>query len=354
MTTRTPQLSLITVKSRYRGAILGTAIGDALGAPFECMSATDIQNQFPVISTFIDPKTVSRPSNVYQNIMKAGQWTDDTQLMRPIMWSIINLGYINPMDIATFNRKVYENETLRGWGKSTKEAVKRFSEGVSWTRAAEASIGIGNGVAMKAAPLGCYLSSMLDRKSFYSAINSIISVGKLTHTEMGITAGVLQSVLIAMSINGIRNKKLIMETLSSVEEDFFGDTRFTDKLKEAIKLGSIEKIAVNSGTSGKAIDSWVSAAAVFLNTKKRREAMPNLIKLIQQGGDTDTIGAMYGALIGARWGTAVFPKHLRKDVEQGRKLFNMAGGLFNSIEGDLSIFDNAVFDEKSITRILVA
>jgi len=322
----------ITVKSRYRGSILGTAIGDALGAPFECMKKEDIIKQYPVIYKYIDPGKVDRQKGLFQNVRKVGQWTDDTQLMRPILWSIICLGYICPQDIAGLSLGVYREEELRGWGKSTRGAIKRLADGVPWTRAADTSLGLGNGVAMKAAPLGCYLSSMKDHKTFYNTINSIISVGKITHHELGITAGVLQSVLIAMSINGIRNKNILLGHMTKIEESLFGEVRFTDKLKEAVKLSTIEEIADKIGTDGRAIESWITAAAVFLNTKKRRDAIPNLIKLIQQGGDTDTIGAMYGALIGARWGTAVFPTYLRQGLEKNRQLTRLASELFNRIE----------------------
>jgi ADP-ribosylglycohydrolase len=252
--------------------------------------------------------------------------------MKPILLSITNLGYICPQDIARFSLKAYQEEELRGWGRSTREAIKRLGEGVPWTRAADTSLGFGNGVAMKAAPLGCHLSSMKDHKSFYNTINSIISVGKITHHEIGITAGVLQSVLIAMSINGIRNKKILIEELARIEESLFGDTRFTDKLKIAVKLPTIEIIAEQIGTNGKATESWITAAAVFLNTKNRRQAFPNLCELIQQGGDTDTIGAMYAALVGARWGTAAFPKLLKRDLEKRRELTRLSDDLFNSVE----------------------
>lgn len=327
-----------TIKFRIRGAILGTAIGDALGAPFECMDGADIQQQFPSLCGFVDASQVKRPLGIYQNVRAAGEWTDDTQLMRPIMWSITEQGCIDPLHIAQLTKLCYETETLRGWGCSTKESVKRFANGVPWFRASDASIGTGNGVAMRAAPLGCFWASQLEGDQH--TLNSIVCVGKTTHHEVGITAGVLQAALIAMSINGIRNNKTITHYLTEVEKRAFGNTTFTDRLKFAIQLNGIPSIAENIGVSSKANESWVTSAAVFLTTKNRRDAIPRLVELVKQGGDTDTTGAMYGALIGAKWGTQVFPRQFRKGLEKQRKLIQMADAMFNVVEKNQQPFVN--------------
>ncbi len=317
------------LKSRIRGSIIGTAIGDALGAPFENMSRDQISSISPSLECF--HKNVSHPE------LQPGQWTDDTQLMRPIIWSIIESKAIDPYGIARLTRKVFEEETLRGWSKSTISAAKRLSHDVPWYNSAGESVGIGNGVAMKAAPLGICLSKHLVHTDTITpelrhAINSIISVGQITHNEIGIIGGVMQSVLVGLSINGEKNKRSILKILAMIESGFFGKARFTDRLKNAVKFESISDIADMVGVDSKADRSWVSAAAVFLNTIKREDAQDRMIVLIKQGGDCDTTGAMFGALAGARWGVSAFSPILRKDLEKQSELLSLANKIYSTLE----------------------
>jgi len=321
------------IKSRIRGSILGTAIGDALGAPFEMMSREQIEKLAPVVSGFMQ--------NFAHPQLGPGQWTDDTQLMRTILWSIIHDGAIDPYGIAKFTKQVFEEEQLRGWSRSVTSAAKRLSRGVPWYDAANESIGIGNGIAMKAAPLGIYLAKYLNEDYCYKthkigpnlrhAIVSIIGVGQITHHEVGIIGGVMQSVLVGLSLNGIKNKRLILRALETVENKFSGTSRFSDKLRKAVKYETVEEVADNIGVDSKADRSWVASAAIFLNTKKRTDATDRMIELIKQGGDCDTTGAMFGALAGARWGLSAFPPHLRKEVEGSKDLVKLADDLYNIV-----------------------
>jgi len=330
------------VKSRVRGAILGTAIGDALGAPFEMMEKEQIHNLLPVPWTWgQQQKGIVFSENFAHPNLGIGQWTDDTQLMRTILWSIIDDHAIDPYGIAKYTSEVFEKEQLRGWSKSVISAAKRLSRGVPWYDSANESIGIGNGIAMKAAPLGIYLAKYLKNDYNYSthefganlrhAIVSIVGVGQITHHELGIMGGVMQSVLVGLSFNNVKNKKLILKVLGNIEKEFSGATRFTDKLRIALKYNSIADVADNIGTDSKADKSWVTAAAVFLNTKRRSDAAKRMMELICQGGDCDTTGAMFGALAGARWGISAFPTNLRKEVEASKELLKLADGLYGVV-----------------------
>lgn len=339
---RPSKMSYSTIKARYRGAILGTAIGDALGAPLEGMEKGDIVSQLSVFDNFLSPDDITRPSGIRQNIRDFGEWTDDTQLMRAIMWAIINKNAIDPMEVAEFTKRIFNNEKRRGWSKSAIEAATRLNRGTPWFRSADTSIGVGNGVAMKAAPLGLYLSKL---DSWRHAMYSVIGVGQITHHEVGIAAGVLQSALIAMSVNGLRNRAKILAQLTEIEQNFFYSTRFTDKLKMAAKFDDVGKIAESFGTSPKADRSWVTTAAIFLQTKKKGEAIENLFRLIKQGGDCDTTGAMYGALIGARYGVSVFPMYLRKGVEDNKQLMKWADTMFSVVEQGSAVKPINLYEE---------
>jgi len=324
-------------KSKFRGAILGTAIGDALGAPTESMSKAEIEANpaAKITGDFIDHFRTR--GNIIQ---KRGSWTDDTQLMIPLVKSIAIKNCIDPLDQALRLKEIFESgEILRGWSRSTIAAVERLTKGVPWFRAADTSLGVGNGVAMRAAPLGLYLGQIMaeveagkrSKSEIKHCINSIISVGKITHHELGIAAGVLQTTLIAGLINNNRSKHKLLEGMNRVELDFFGNSRFSDKLKQAVRMRDISTIASSIGVDSRADRSWITAVAVFLNTRKKRDVVNNMCELIKQGGDRDTTAAMYGALVGAKWGITAFPSHLRKGVEDSKGLIDLADKLFEIV-----------------------
>ena len=326
-------------KARFRGAILGTAIGDALGAPTENLSIQEIEAAIG-LSSINGKDFIEHFRTRGSTIQKKGSWTDDTQLMLPLINSICSKNSIDPLDVAERICEMYESdEPLRGWSRSTKFAAKRLSEGVPWFRASDTSLGIGNGVAMRAAPLGLYLGQLMEevkagnktKSEIKHCINSIISVGKITHNDPGITAGVLQATLIAGLINNVRSKSLILSGLKKTEYDFFRSSTFSDKLKKATRLSDISAIADTFGVDSRADHSWITAVAAFLNTKRKRDAISNMCELIRQGGDTDTTAAIYGSLAGAKWGVSAFPMNLRRDVEDSKKITSLADKLYENI-----------------------
>src|SRR3990167_7966821 len=316
------------IKNKFRGAVVGTAIGDALGAPIENMTKKDIQNQISTFNDYLD--NIIRPSGIHKHTRNPGEWTDDSQFMIGLAKSIINKRSINPLDIANEMVNIYKNEELRGWSRSTIEAVDRLSRGIPWFRSADNSLGMGNGIAMKAVPLGLYLFGIRNKvqADIQHCLNSIICVGKITHHETGITAGLLQSYLISMALEGIRKKRSIVSNLKKMEETYFGNNKISGKVSESIKQKlSVEQLADMYGTDSRADHSWVTVAGLFIKTKSKKEAINNLFELIKQGQDTDTCGSMYAALIGARWGLSVFPKHLIVKLEKNKDLLELSDNL---------------------------
>lgn len=314
--------------SKFRGAIIGTAIGDALGAPLETMWADDIAKNYPQFNE-------ETCEYVSKGARKKGEWTDDTQLMIPTAWSIIFKSGIHPADIAQQYVELTKNEEKRGWGRSTIQSVQRLSEGSQWFEASEESLGIGNGAAMKAAPLGLTLAHICSTGSptdILHCLNSIVDVGKITHKDAGIRGGFLQSILIALAVRDVKSTKAIISDLRHCEREFFGDDSFSKKAELLIKHNSIRAICDAGGVTSKAEESWPSTAAIYIkiaNTKNK--AISAMFELIKQGGDCDTTGAMLGALIGARFGMSIFPQKLFRNLEKSNSLRNLADALYDAL-----------------------
>ncbi len=317
-------------RSKFIGAIIGTAIGDALGAPMETMWAKDIAEKFPHFTA----DSVDYVESLVSEERGSGKWTDDTQLMIPTATSIIKHKAIIPSEMARSYAHVYLTERHKGWGRSTTESLQRVAEGVPWEKAADGSLGTGNGPAMKAAPLGLYFAAALARDDYNdirAALVDIIDVGRITHHNFGVRSGLLQSVMVGLAVHDCK-PNFIMDAIQHCELAFFNSDVFSQKVMGLVSLDSIPDICAAGGVTSKADESWCSTAAVYLKyCEEMSDCMPALVELIQQGGDTDTTGAMLGALIGARHGEGVFPIRLRTRLKDFDNIAALGAQLFEAL-----------------------
>jgi hypothetical protein len=88
-----PGLQLRTLGESYRGALLGTAIGDALGRPVEGRSPVEIRQRFGRLTDFV-------PWRDWKAGPK-GTVTDDTQMTMCVAECLLECdGRVNPVDLA--------------------------------------------------------------------------------------------------------------------------------------------------------------------------------------------------------------------------------------------------------------
>ena len=69
---------------KFRGCLVGLAIGDALGAPVEMMASSDIRLYYRWIDNYVD---ANRGLNAGR--IRAGNWTDDTLMALAVARGII-------------------------------------------------------------------------------------------------------------------------------------------------------------------------------------------------------------------------------------------------------------------------
>src|SRR4030042_4230208 len=91
-------------RSRFQGSLVGLAIGDAVGLPFEGLLASTIREKLGRAPDFLDAPW---------RMLKAGQWTDDTKMMIYQARSIIESGGGDASDTA---RKVVGGRETKKWG----------------------------------------------------------------------------------------------------------------------------------------------------------------------------------------------------------------------------------------------
>jgi ADP-ribosylglycohydrolase len=322
-------------RSRARGAIVGTAIGDALGMPVEGLGPATIVSKFGTLRSMVAPMNGTWARQTHN--LRRGQWTDDTQLMLAIGESVVSKGFLDFDDIA--KRHVLCLNDPRGWGKSTLTGIGRIKAGVSWWNSA-AQDGAGNGTPMKIAPLGILLA--LGKINEFEARTAVINISRMTHGDpRPAIAGIIQMDAVAKAMlrgpagihTGLQYSPAYAEQLETAfgasTEDEQGYRSLSQALRLAIEMCdkhmTLSEIRDVIGARSFVVESFPFTVAAVLKYRNDPEAC--LIELAAQGGDADTTCAMAGALLGAAHGLSSFPERWRRPLEGYARLVTLADGL---------------------------
>lgn len=291
--------------------LLGTAVGDALGVPFE----KKLSNFEGLVEW--DGKTYLGSEH---HKLLPGQYSDDTQMSLMVAESLIENHGFNPDDLSARYQDWLISGRARGYGKTTLLAVQNLQNGKHWSESGVAG-STGNGTAMRAAPFGVYF-----RNDLYSLINICKIDSAITHASEEAEAG---SIAIALAAAYAVNNDLenllekIWEKLPS------------SKVKSTIySLGSLidsdyippEQSLRILGTKADVRETVPAALYCFLKYDNYHEAV---VAAIKAGGDTDTTAAVVGALFGAKSGLKDVDEAIVKGVEDYSKLVELDSQLYN-------------------------
>lgn len=327
-------------KDKVRGMFLGTAIGDALGMPVEGKSYEHIKEKYGRLENYI-----STAGHKWFDGQPLGSWTDDTQLTISVAEALIEGDGID-LDIqAAHHVKAYKTHTS-GWGSTTREAIENLAKGVHWSKSGIYSAfqredgkklaprGFGNGVAMKAGPLGIYLSARpFDSKE---VADKLADFTAMTHpTSMAVSSCLAHTYAVfhcMVSDHERFNIKLFINTVvnaSEIGRQYFPDTANADDITERFRL--LETVTTQTQTEeivkefGKGTyyvyNSLPFTYAFLVRNPTNIEA---LYECASAGGDTDSNASMLGALLGALNGTSIFPKALVDGLHSTNEIIKLA------------------------------
>ena len=306
--------------SRAYGALAGLALGDALGMPTQAMSPEQIRAVYGRITGLVDGDA----SQPYAPGMPAGSVTDDTE-QALLVASLLVRGRGSSsgrvaLDAGEFAHallawedSMIERGSLDLLGPSTKAALERV-------RAGEDPLSVGgagttNGAAMRVTPIGIAISTE-DPQAFADAVWSSCQV---THaTRQGFQSAALVAAAVSMGIDTPRSAAsdmtaLLWKAVSYVDSlpergawtpdpDVVAATRRAMQLVAHPASSSLECLVEQVGTSVASAQAIPMAFALLVRDPSPRA----LLDAANIGGDTDTIGAIAGAILGAALGFEVF------------------------------------------------
>jgi ADP-ribosyl-[dinitrogen reductase] hydrolase len=274
------------IKSRYRGSLLGLAVGDALGTTLEFSAP----GSFEPISDMIGGGPFD---------LEPGQWTDDTSMALCLAESLVERNGFDPVDqLERYVRwwrdgHLSSTGTCFDIGNQTREALSRFERTRDPSPASSDPSKAGNGSIMRLAPAP--LSAGFD---LAHAIERSANSSLTTHpAPRCVDACRYFGALIAAAATGTPKDKLLGES-------FWRFGPLHPEIDEIAQGSFNRREPPEIQGSGYVVRSLEAALWALNQTDSFRDGALLAVNL---GDDADTTGAVYGQLAGAIYGQEDIP-----------------------------------------------
>jgi ADP-ribosylglycohydrolase len=302
------------IRNRIRGCLLGVAIGDALGAPFEWlrpgMEGHDPRLAGGRIAEF----------HPYDGC-PAGTWTDDTG-----------------MTLASCRALIEHERTRKEIGECFRKAFRDWANSADCRRPGHtvyhaSKYGVadenswGSGALMRTAPVAIY--AFLKGLDKTAAAELAVFVARVTHGHPLATFPAIEYVLALMSIfAGEKN----------IQSDLALPWRYLGNLEAAgdERVRDYNRLRLLPFTHSHPTTGLFMWKQVFEKCLGLRPGPPwsllsdfknGILKAVNESVDRDTAGAVAGGILGAYWGVKSIPERWRKEVRLSEQILTLADEL---------------------------
>lgn len=299
-------------EDRARGALVGTAFGDALGAGFEGRRRV-------------------RPRDVDGVLEGDGElrYTDDAAMTIVLAEHLAEHGGVREDHLVRAFASAYRREPWRGYGGGPPRVFAAVERSTPWRDAAASLYGgegsLGNGGAMRVAPVALFAAPDLERIAELARRSASV-----THAHpLGRDGAAVQACAVAIALEGgLTDADAVLAALRAHAETAELRGRL-ERVGEVVAGNpSPDTIAATLGNGITALEAVPAALATVLTVPTDPAAV--LRTAILLGGDTDTIAAMAGAVAGAHNGASAFPTGWHTRVEGTHELTVLADRLLDA------------------------
>ncbi len=282
------------VLERARAALLGAALGDALGATVEFMTAGEIRAAHGVHRELTGGGWLR---------LRPGAVTDDTEMSLALGRAIVAAGRLEPRAAAEA-WAAWLRAGPRDVGNTVRRGLRRFMiDGTLSGRPSEGDAG--NGAAMRVAPVA--LATLADRSRLQA---DAIAQARVTHHHpLSDAAAVHVGELVQLACLGLSMRRL---------------RRASEALAARHPAFALEPYR---GLASGYVPDTLRTVLHFLHRTGSFEDC--LVAVVNQGGDADTTGAIAGAIAGAYYGPEQLPRRWLTRLDPGvrRELEVLSGRL---------------------------
>ena len=293
----TPIPARLTVEQQFRavGAIVGSAVADAVGAPFEFGPA----GQY--LATFPTPVLEGRGEMIGGGGFSwaPGEFTDDTQMALALAESLLRCGGYDAADVW---------EHFRAWslsaadiGITTRAALSHENHVGAARRSHDATGGrsASNGCVMRIAPVAVWGV----RAGREATIDVAAQQAALTHFDPAAATG---AALVAETIRRVILEGELADIPQQVVAELMLDDRFgpvAAVYAPLVDAGFDPHTHVGPGNGS----VWTAIAQAVWAVRATTSFHDAIVATIELGGDTDTVAAIAGAIAGAVYGMQRIP-----------------------------------------------
>jgi len=297
----------IEEKSRFVGTLLGAAAGEALGAPHEFRSASELRNP---------PREITGGG-----IWAAGEPTDDIELMLALLRSLVSRRRLDIDDVAENYLKWFSTNP-KDVGALTRAALENLRAGepaaqsgaIAWEDTGRKSAG--NGSVMCCAPIG-----LLHVRSLDTIAEDAAAASRITHYDPRCVGScVAVTTAIAHLVRG--------EGDEAVERAASAGGAICDDVRAAIERGAARSPAdlhVDGEDRGYVLRTVELAFSALAGASDFEEGV---LAVVSRGGDTDTNACVAGGLLGARFGKSRIPERWISKLKAAPELTALAEQLY--------------------------
>jgi ADP-ribosylglycohydrolase len=277
----------VDFEDRVVGCILGGAIGDALGGPYE-----------------------GQPGPVALQPDAPWRLSDDTQLTLATCEAVCASGKVSPATIAERFAYWFRHGRVTGVGASTLKALRDLAAGAHWALSGrKGERGAGNGAAMRIAPLAFRLDP--ENPGQRTVLRDVC---RITHHNDEAYVGAIAVVAAVRAV--VSGKWQPGENLPAQVARGLPETMVRERL---IAVGALDpatpvwEVGRKFGCSGYVAESV--PLAVYAAQRVGRDGFREALRqTVEAGGDTDTIASMAGQIAGAWVGFSGIPPELVRQL----------------------------------------
>jgi ADP-ribosylglycohydrolase len=325
-----PRPALDGARWRARGALLGLAVGDALGMPTQGFPFAEVQRRYGLLDDFHP----GPPDNPISAGEPAGQVTDDTD-QALILGRVLVRGNgtvdqrLLVDELLDWERRMRKRGSLDLLGPSTSAALAAAKAGESLDRTG--SHGTTNGAAMRITPVG--IAARCDPvEDLVAAVHDAVRVTHDTGTAVAGASAVAAAVSSGVAGHPLEESLRVAVTAAEigaalghrmpgpdVAEGIDRALRITTDQRGDELMGTVtRRIGTTVATHESVPAAFAVAAAHPTSTWDACRCAASL------GGDSDTIAAMAGAMIGAHTRGTDLPARILADLERANPDLGLA------------------------------
>lgn len=301
------------LRERYRGSLLGLAVGDAIGTTLE----------------FTEPRSFAPLEDMVGGGpfgLRLGEWTDDTSMALCLAASLVEWKGFDAHDqmecYLRWRDTGYMSSTGRCFdiGGTVSSALWRFEQMGDPFVGSTNPHTAGNGSLMRLAPIPLFYAG-----NPHEAIEKAAASSRTTHAaQTAVDACRYMAALIVGALQGANKEELLSSRYSPVP-DFWQQQPLNAEIDE-IAAGSFKRRQPPEiRGSGYVVKSLEAALWAFYHSSSFREGCLLAVNL---GEDADTTGAVYGQLAGAFYGEQGIPEQWRMRLAQHLLIESLADQLF--------------------------